>query len=121
MDLWQNDWQKKPHEGKYDKAALFFNVLKLFPSTATISISQAKEAKQFTCEKAQDHTLWQRVCQEAQCNNLHDAAFQIVLTAACKFVRKAAMVNAPEANAVEETTVLDLSYCTPDSIRKHKD
>ena len=79
--------KKEPREGKYDKAALFFNVLKLFPPTATFSISQVMEAKQFTCEEAQDHTLRQRVCCEAQCKDLRDAAFQIVLTAAREFIR----------------------------------
>ena len=78
------------------------------------------EAKQFTCEEAQDHTIRQRVCREAQRKNLCDAAFQIVLTAARKFVCKAATVNPPEAIAVEETTVLDLLDCTLDSSRKCK-
>ena len=74
-------------------------------------------AKQFTCEEAEDHTIRQRVCRG---KDLSDAAFQIVLTAAREFMRKAEMMNPLDAIDVDKTTVSDLSDCTPASSHKRK-
>ena len=46
--------KKQSREGKYEKAAVFFNVLKLFQPTATFGISQAMQARQFNREEAED-------------------------------------------------------------------
>ena len=68
---------------------MLYNLLKLFPLTSLFGISQAMQARQFSLAESEDKTVQQRVCREAGCKDLRDAAHKIVIAAARKTLRKA--------------------------------